>query len=53
MAVPTERQSIFLGRSKSLSAYLRGGNLEPKIVVYVEDNGAWLRMGKPTERSGI
>ena len=30
-----------------------GGNLEPKIVVYVEDNGAWLRMGKPTERSGI
>ena len=30
-----------------------GGNLEPKILVYVEDNGAWLCMEEPTKRSSI
>lgn len=30
-----------------------GGNLEPKILVHVEDNGAWLCMEEPTERSSI
>lgn len=30
-----------------------GGNLEPKVLVYVEDNGAWLCMEEPAERSSI
>lgn len=53
MAVPSERQGVFIRWSKSLSGYLQGGNREPKILVYVEDNGAWLCMEEPTKRSGL
>ena len=37
----------------SISPCLRANKDDAGVAVYVEDNGAWLCMEEPTERSGI
>lgn len=49
-----QRGRVYSSEGVSPCIYtFRGGGLEPKILTYVEDNGAWLCMEEPTERSGI